>query len=414
MPLRHRGGSLASTAPALLAAALVLSALPGATDLSPASAPVTCDGRVATIVGTPSADRLRGTAGPDVIVGLGGNDVIDGRGGADLICGGPGGDRLLGGPGADRLLSGPPAGTGGDHFGPADSLDGGPGDDALVAAGQRPRKNAVVLTFAQAPGPVTVDLEAGTAAGYGDDTITAQTWVRVVGSPFGDTLTGTSGRDWLEGRAGDDLLSGLAGDDRLDDGAGDDTLLGGPGADDLMIAFGHDTVHGDGGNDSIFGFDHKADRTYGDAGNDTIDLPVAVSADQEIAGGPGRDRAFLTWRRLESGKPAFTRVATDLTAGTWTFTDQAVVFPFSGLEVVHLSGRGAWTAVGTTGDDVYETGWETRLTASMGEGDDRVTGSRKGDTVDGGPGTDTVRPFGGHDVCISVERFPLTPCEETS
>jgi RTX calcium-binding nonapeptide repeat (4 copies) len=42
------------------------------------AAPPTCDGRVATIVGTEGNDTINGTAGRDVIVGLGGDDTIYG------------------------------------------------------------------------------------------------------------------------------------------------------------------------------------------------------------------------------------------------------------------------------------------------------------------------------------------------
>ncbi|HWJ83517.1 MAG TPA: hypothetical protein VNS55_14860 [Nocardioides sp.] len=63
-----------------------------------------CDGRSATMVGTPGDDTLVGTDGPDVIAGLAGADVIRGLGGDDRLCGGAGNDRIVGGGGADRLL----------------------------------------------------------------------------------------------------------------------------------------------------------------------------------------------------------------------------------------------------------------------------------------------------------------------
>ncbi len=90
-------------------------------------APVLCQGRTATIVGTDGDDPLTGTPGDDVIHGLAGNDRIAGLGGDDVICGGPGGDRLSGGGGDDQL------------FGDAgnDVLKGGPGRDRLF--GQRGR-----------------------------------------------------------------------------------------------------------------------------------------------------------------------------------------------------------------------------------------------------------------------------------
>jgi hypothetical protein len=48
---------------------------------------------------------------------------------------------------------------------------------------------------------------------------------RYVGSPFGDTLEGTSGRDVLIGRHGRDVLVGHRGDDRLIGGQGDDRFF---------------------------------------------------------------------------------------------------------------------------------------------------------------------------------------------
>ncbi len=80
-----------------------------------------CNGRPATIVGTPGPNILVGTAGADVIAGLGGNDVIVGAGGDDQLCGGSGVDVLTGGPGADSL---------GGGSGSPDLCLGGPGSDS--------------------------------------------------------------------------------------------------------------------------------------------------------------------------------------------------------------------------------------------------------------------------------------------
>jgi hypothetical protein len=99
----------------------------------------TCDGRPATIVGTPGDDVLIGTAGRDVIVGLAGADVIRAGAGGDIICAGPGRDRVLGGKGADQIWGGDDGDklfgdTGSDRiFGDRgnDLLVGGNGDDVL-------------------------------------------------------------------------------------------------------------------------------------------------------------------------------------------------------------------------------------------------------------------------------------------
>lgn len=86
---------------------------------------VRCGGRIATVVGTEGADRLRGTSGDDVIAALGGKDEVRSAGGKDRICGGDGRDKLIGGGGEDRL------------FGDAgkDRLRGGGGKDRCAGGG---------------------------------------------------------------------------------------------------------------------------------------------------------------------------------------------------------------------------------------------------------------------------------------
>jgi uncharacterized delta-60 repeat protein len=86
-----------------------------------------CQGKVATIVGTPGKDRIRGTKKADVVVALGGNDVVNGLGGNDLVCAGDGDDTVKGGPGKDDLR-----GEKGK-----DRLVGGTGRDKLVGGPQQ-------------------------------------------------------------------------------------------------------------------------------------------------------------------------------------------------------------------------------------------------------------------------------------
>jgi Ca2+-binding RTX toxin-like protein len=96
----------------------------------PGTAPVTCHGLAATIVGTDGSDVLSGTPARDVIAGLGGDDTISGLAGNDVICGGTGDDTLKGGKDNDKLLGG----KGNDKlYGRegADKLYGEAGDDLL-------------------------------------------------------------------------------------------------------------------------------------------------------------------------------------------------------------------------------------------------------------------------------------------
>lgn len=97
-------------------------------DCKPVPAPLRCDGKRVTIVGTPRNDRFTATRGDDVIAGLAGNDVLSGAGGNDTVCGGSGNDTLKGNAGADRLFGGPGNDTllGGSD---GDTLTGGSGID---------------------------------------------------------------------------------------------------------------------------------------------------------------------------------------------------------------------------------------------------------------------------------------------
>ena len=133
--------------------------------LSPAA---TCNGVVATIVGTPGPDVLVGTSGVDAILGLDGDDVIRGKGGDDIICGGRGKDTLNGQNGKDRIY-------------------GGPGPDLLIG-------------------------------GRGND--------RLFGGPGKDVLRGNGGADKLFGNGGPDRLFGGGGNDRCNGGLGNDIADG--------------------------------------------------------------------------------------------------------------------------------------------------------------------------------------------
>src|SRR2546429_6741619 len=56
----------------------------------------------------------------------------------------------------------------------------------------------------------------------------------VIGTPAGETLTGTNLPDQMYGEDGDDTLNGLGGNDYLEAGPGDDTVNAGSGLDLLI------------------------------------------------------------------------------------------------------------------------------------------------------------------------------------
>lgn len=307
-----------------------------------------CQGHAATIVGTAGTDRIAGTNGADVIAGLGGDDVLRGLGGHDLLCGGGGRDLVRGGKGDD-------------------AMDGGGGDDRLLGG-----KGFDLVTFESAPRGVRVDLAASRAFGYGRDQVDSVWWV--IGSPFGDRLSGANamevliplgGRDRVRGRGGWDLIDGGPGRDRLSGGRGEDVLLGQGGNDDLDGGRGSDTASFAGAGRRVR-VDLAADRSTGE-GRDSLESL------EDVEGSP-----YADW--IAGGRGPNTIVGGE------------------GGDAVR--GRGGNDRVlGLEGDD----------SVRLGAGNDTGRGGRDDDSIDGGPGIDRTYGGAGHDVCRNGE---VLGCDE--
>ena len=272
--------------------------------------PPVCFGRPATVWGGEGADSLVGTPGDDVMHGLGGADRLEGGGGNDLICGGGGDDLLAGGAGDD-------------------ALGGGAGSDTAV--------------YLQAPGPVSVDLAAGSATGDGTDRLAGIN--NLVGSAFADVLRGDGQANELAGAAGDDRLHGAGGDDRLSGGAGDDQLDGGAGHDQALYV--------------------------------SAPGPITASLLSGTARGHGAD-TLLAIEGLHGSPHADTLTGDQqpnlLAAGDGDDTLRGA----GGADRIH-AGAGHDQAHGQAGDDHLHGG----------PGDDRLHGGAHTDTIDGSTGTDT-------------------------
>jgi Ca2+-binding RTX toxin-like protein len=161
--------------------------------------------------------KVQGSAYADAITGDNAGDFLLGGAGGDTITGGAGVDHLYGQAGNDTLI----AGAGISY------LDGGAGADVLVGSAG----HASYASYYDATAAVTVNLltpgaNAGDAAGDSYANIRD-----VLGSNFGDTITGDNTGDVLMGGAGDDSITGGSRNDVLIGGAGVDTLTGGLGAD---------------------------------------------------------------------------------------------------------------------------------------------------------------------------------------
>jgi len=370
---------------------------------------------VENISGSPTGDTLTGDARANALGGGDGDDVIDGGDGADILTGGAGsgdvvsyastaspvtvnlanallnagpaaldtlsgfehatgtaaGDRLVGDTGANTL-------SGGDG---ADELEGGAGADLLQGGDATD-----TASYTEAPGAVTVDLAAQTAAGAaGDDTLAGVE--SATGGAGADTLRGSTGANALAGGDGDDTLVPRAGNDSVAGGGGADTVdlsaatdaltvdLGATAAQTISATEGQDTfpaadvenATGGAQGDTLIGTG-AANRLTGGAGADTL---AGLAGDDELAGGDGTDTA--------SYAAAAGPVAVALGVATPQITLAAGTDTLSSIERLVGSVAGD-TLVGSAGDDTLEGGG----------GDDVLDGLAGADALRGGDGADRV------------------------
>ena len=328
------------------------------------------------VSGSDYSDVLRGDGNANSLSGEGGDDRLWGAGGDDILAGGDGDDWLFGSAGADRL-------------------EGGAGHD--------------VLTYERSGAGVTVNLADGTVMG-GDAEGDVFTGIEhIVGSGYGDMLTGDDGSNELYGIGGDDEIRGNAGDDSLSGGAGADRLDGGAGADwavylaseaGVTVNLADNTAtggHAQGdvitGIEHISGSDYRdiltgdtgANELYGAGGDDVL---RGGAGNDELEGGAGADRleggAGLDWVVYLTSD---TGVTVDLLNNRGD-GGHAAGDVLSGIE--HIVGSahpdvltgddGANELVGNAGDD----------TLRGNGGDDVLAGNAGADRLHGGAGADTL------------------------
>ena len=194
---------------------------------------------MATFHGTNARDIINGLAEADTIFGNGDNDRLIGNGGNDTIRGGSGQDIIEGNAGNDVLFAD-------SNEGGEDVLFGGADSDILVSGTGRDHFNGGdgidAASWQESSFGVTANIGTGRATAGGiEDTFTLVE--NLIGSRFGDTLSGNSANNGLFGGEGADRLSGAGGNDQLSGGGGNDTLDGGAGLNTLRGGQGVDTVN---------------------------------------------------------------------------------------------------------------------------------------------------------------------------
>jgi Ca2+-binding RTX toxin-like protein len=155
-----------------------------------------------------------------------------------------------------------------------DIVEGGDGDDTLLgSAGDDLLKggNGVdTADYSSASGAVSVKVSTIQQQDTGSTGIdTLQKIENLIGSAYGDTLSGGSQDNVLSGGDGADRLAANAGADILEGGAGLDSLYGGAGNDTLAGGADRDVLYGGADNDT-FVFATVSDSAAGATTRDTI------------------------------------------------------------------------------------------------------------------------------------------------
>ena len=267
-----------------------------------------------------------------------GDDSIFGNGGDDLLIDGLGSDKLFGGLGDDtyRLMPTGFAGAGPGLIPPRptsrDEVTDTEGSDTLDFS---LAQIGVTVNLAISIGlvPNSNQLPVQTVNVNGDQLLLSGLLEDMIGSDFGDTLTGNLAANTISGGEGGDILRG---------GEGADTLLGNEGNDDLG---------GDNGNDNLRGGE-GIDKLTGGGGIDTadyIDDPAPITA------------SFLTSQATDGFGDLDTLATVEVIAGT-TGNDTMIG---SNSNNIFATGGGDDTINGTKGSDVL------RITGTGG--DDLIT-----------------------------------------
>jgi Ca2+-binding RTX toxin-like protein len=241
-----------------------------------------------------------------------------------------------------------------------------------------------------------------------NDPVPGQT---LIGTNFGDTMTGASGNDILSSLRGDDRLVGNGGADSLNGGLGNDTLLGGADADTLLGVHGNDQLEGGDGADLLYGGNDNdlliggtgQDTLRGDAGDDTLagqddaDFLLGGLGNDVLEGGAGNDALFGndgadTIAGGDGGDAMDGGAGADSMAGN-AGNDQGN--GYAGADTLD-GGTGNDNLFGGDDDDVLWGGADADRLAGEA-GDDVLLGGDGNDRLDGGIGADTLSGDAGRD-----------------
>lgn len=362
-----------------------------------------------TVFGERGNDRLYGGPGDGDYLNSGlGDDTLDGgSGNGDHVIGGVGNDRLSGGAGDGDVLEGD-LGT--------DTIDGGPGAHDIASyalAGQS-------AVYSGGIG-VHVDLAAGTAGGDGEDTLSGIE--DVVGTPFADTLAGGAEPNELYGGGGTDELIGAGAGDAAFGGTGLDLCRGVAVAESCELSGGR--------------ADDAADEAALIASEEHPPPPPTFEVD--LPGGPGTgELTGLVEHGVNLVEKQGMQVHVAFLGGAWVVTEQGLPMAV-GEGCSQLGPETASCPIATTPTGLLLDGGEgadllavepsvpatvsAQLTGGNGAdiliggaGNDSLDGSSgpgNGDQLYGGPGADALTGGSVLDGQSGSDLLIADPCGET-
>lgn len=290
------------------------------------------------LVGSESNDTLTGDNTSNYLFGYRGNDLLQGGEGDDSLEGGRGADMVIGGSGSD------------------------------------------FATYCHSFAGVSVNLTTGSLSGGHADGDTLVGMEHLLGSVYGDTLTGDSISNVILGGLGDDQLFGAAGSDQLNGDSGNDTLLGGSGGDTLYGSSGSNFLDGGLGNDLLVS-ESGTDTLRGGAGNDVYRISSASALILEDQDG-GYDIIYSPFALsaipfgieevVVQGSPGAVASLLQLSRSVDRMPD--------GVSELRLMGSANLNANGNAGANaIYGNSGANALTGDLGS-----------DFISGGEGTDTL------------------------
>lgn len=391
------------------------------------------------IVGNGTSNVLDGNGGDDTLRGLGGNDTLDGGAHgvngdtADYSLAGAGitADMSLGANqvsddgdlGQDTLINIENI-TGSDHADDitgdnnanvirggleVDILEGRGGNDTIHGG-----DGIDTLAFRYSDRGATVDLSANKVwddgfglAGQGgeDDVFTVE---NILGSDYGDDLTGDSGNNLIQGGDGDDILRGRAGVDDLQGGAGNDDTIDyslaatavevdmsinttsndGDGTTDTFS--GIENVNGSNFNDILHGDDNVlGNYLFGGAGDDEL---YGAGADDVLDGGSeGATGDTAIYTRADAA------ITVDMSLANNQVSDDGDGGQDTLINIENITGS-------NFDDDITGDQFNNRLRGGQGEdildgagGDDLIEAGANNDTIIASLGADVIDGEGGVD-----------------